>query len=561
MIINVLNVDEFINENGWKEVKLANYFISNTSENHPDGIISNEIFGMPGSKERKENWGWINLNDTFMSPQPFYVLQRLKVNIANDMKLGLGRYYVDSNGELTKLNNGETMPTNSKSKEPGTGFRWLKENWPNIEWKITKGMTKTAITRRQFLANLIIDEIFIDKYPVMPAFYRDVDYKNQKRNIINKKFYSKMVHLSNIIKNTDELYLIEDDPDIPKASNPHIKMQDLISEIYLFFIDKVGGANGFIHRHVIGKATDYGARLVISAPNFNIEHYKDAEVGFDRSSIPLAVAINIFAPFTTFGSIKYITNIIAGKRTINYFDRIEKIFKSAVLDNSFMDDFSVENIRKYLNLYKKSKLFRLEPVTVRAEDGKRIPIQYLMTVKDDVISVDTDNDRLVIDGEETSSIIRDMNWCEFFYIVSEENISDKCTYNTRYPVLDFNGTYPSRMTIIPSIKYVKASINGIVYKRFPILTPNMTDTEIEHSFTDSLRLYSIYMNALGADFDGDQLSAQSTMTDEANEDAVNNINSLANVVGIDGKIFRDLPQVAKHGLYGLTYKIRKPVEK
>ena len=69
MYINILNVDKFIKEHDWKEVTVPNYFIPNTSENHPDGLISDEIFGKPGTEDRKKMWGYISLGYTIMSPQ------------------------------------------------------------------------------------------------------------------------------------------------------------------------------------------------------------------------------------------------------------------------------------------------------------------------------------------------------------------------------------------------------------------------------------------------------------------------------------------------------------
>ena len=279
MLIDILNVDEAIREYGWKEVKVANYFTPNTSENHPDGLVSNEIFGNPGTIERKTKWGYVELGDVFMNPHVFYVMQRLKSGIASDMKQGLGRYYIDKNGELVKLPNGKSVPADAIVKETGTGFRWLRDNWENISWRVTKDMSKTAKDRRQLLQSISAEEAFIERYPIMPAFYRDVDFKTQKRNKINSEFYSPMIHLANLIKKSD-----------------------------MFFIND----------YVVGKATDYGARLVISCPNINTERYTDCECDFYHSSTPLSIAINIFAPYMVYGITSWLTNYVAGSIKVQY---------------------------------------------------------------------------------------------------------------------------------------------------------------------------------------------------------------------------------------------------
>ena len=176
MLINLVNPNKDIEINGWKEVTSTLYFVPSTSELHPEGMFSEEIFGAPGTEDRKTKWGWVRLNDVFMNPHAFYVLKRLKKGIANDMKLGIGRYYVDKTGELTKIDPGETVPADAVYKNTGTGITWLKEAWPYISWRITNDMSKAAKIRRKWLKAYTIDEIFWNKLLIMPAWYRDVKY-------------------------------------------------------------------------------------------------------------------------------------------------------------------------------------------------------------------------------------------------------------------------------------------------------------------------------------------------------------------------------------------------
>lgn len=558
MLIEVLNVNEFVHVNEWKEVKVSNYFVPNTSENHPDGLVSNEIFGSPGSPERKFNWGYIKLNDVFMNPHVFYVFRRLKAKIADDMKMGLGLYYVDKVGELIKLEENQTVPTSALS-EAGTGWRWLSDNWGNVSWRVTKDMTKTAKIRRTFLKSQPVDYAFINIYPVMPAFYRDVDYRSQKRNEFNTRFYSKIIQLANVIEHTDN-FTFSDNPDVPLASTAHIKMQNVINEFYDFIMGKVAGANGFINDHVVGKSTDYGARLVISTPGFNTESYKDNETDFFHSSVPLSVAVNIFAPFMIFNLTQYITNYVSGKKELYHFNYITEKFELKELDPLYLDDFTVDHIRRNLDLYKKSKLHRVKPVTLRAKDGSRIPLQvyYKYDMERKMVSFDTEPYQHY-EEMELKNKIRDITWCELLYIISFYSLKDKTIFNTRYPVVHYNSTYPSLMNIIPANKNTRALVNGVLYERYPIINCK-DDSEVEHLFTDTMQMFSVYPAALGADFDGDQISTAGVFTEEANADAIKHMKEISNVLGIDGGIVREFPQVTQHGIYGLTYKTTKPKE-
>lgn len=560
MFINILDVDAFIKDHGWLEVKTPNYFVPNSSENHPEGLLSDIIFGKPGTPDRKRLWGYVELNCVLMIPHAFYVLTRLKVNIAEDMKSEIGNYYVDKTGELVKLELGETVPETALTSI-GSGFSWLRSVWDKISWKTTKNMTKTAIIRRKFLKSLSKSEAFITRYPIMPAFYRDVDYANQLRNEIND-FYIRLIHYTEMIKNTDT-FIIDTEPDTPRASAASIKMMDLIMEIYTTFVLKMGSANGFTNDFVAGKATDYGARLVISTPDYNTERYTDIEADFFHSSVPLAVAVNIFAPFMINGLIEWINNIVAGKTTISYYDHIKNEFVNKTLSLSFMEEYTSEEITTILNLYKRSKKFRTKIVTLKADDGSDIPLQYIFGLNQDNKSIveltmpylggELDS------GEDIGKHIRNISWVELLYMIAYQKLSDKCIQNTRYPVADYNGTYSGYMNLIPSTRHIGVYINGEYYPRFPIITAK-TSFQKEHMFIDTMRMFSVYPSALGADFDGDQISTQSVFTEDAKEDCDRYMHSLVNVIGLNGKIIREFPHVTEHGIYGLTYKIPKPTK-
>jgi hypothetical protein len=557
MYLNLLNVNRDIEINGWKEVTSPNSFVPNTTELHPEGLFSTEIFGEIGTNDRKIKWGYISLNDVFMNPHAYYVLNRLKKAIAEDMKTGTNRYYVDANGEITKLATGKTVPADAKYKVVGCGFDWLKEAWPHISWRITKDMSTAAKLRRKWLKSFPVDAIFWDKFPICPAFYRDIDFKSSKRNIINK-MYSKILHLAGIIKNMDNL-MFSEDPDTPLKTISHAKLQDAINEVSEFFFTKIGGANGFINNHVVGKATDYGARLVISTPSFNYERWNDAEVDFFHSSVPMAVAINIYAPFMIFNIKRWITNHVSGGRFLTVLNRETGELEELELSPSFMDEFSTDGIRKMLDLYKKSKEYRVKPITLKGIDGVRIPIQAFMKYDTDTTSISFATNLSQITEGLDKTMIRDLSYCELFYIISHDCLKDKCIDTTRYPADDYYHTFPSLMNIIPANKYTKVIFNGMLYERYPIIKTN-DPVEIEHLFSDTLKMFSIYPASLGADFDGDQVSVQSLFADESNIEAKKQMNNISHILGIDGEIMRGFPHVIEHGIYNLTYRNRKPDE-
>lgn len=556
LVIRLLNPNEIIKIEDIKEVTSSKIFLNNSSELNPEGLASDIIFGKPGSPERKTNWGYISLGDTFMAPHALYVLKRLKTNIADDMKVGLGRYYVDHDGELQKLKDGEVPPETALFKKIGTGFDWLKEAWPYISWKTTNDMTNIAKIRRRLLKSLDIDQVFWDKVLVLPAFYRDVDMSQQKKNVINS-FYTSLMYYSEILKKNDMLNFYESDPNIPLKPISYVKIQDKLVEIYDFFFKKLGGADGFINEHVVGKATDYGARLVITTPSFNCERFSDAEVDFFHSSVPLSVAINIFAPFMLYNISRWLYNYISGQNTIRYYDFESKSFSKAELDPTYVEELTESFIRAGLSRYRDDKNERLKPITLKGKDGFRIPIQMYFTFLDGKLNFTTDFDSIEgVSDEELANRIRNITFCEFYYIIAEECLKGKAIYNTRYPADDYYHTYPSQMNIIPATKYTQAYVNGYFYKRYPITNIDRNDKgAVEHLFIDTMRMHSVYPASLGADFDGDQISTAGVFSEEGNADTAKHMRELTNVVGINGEIIREFPNVVKHGIYNLTYRI------
>ena len=540
---------------GYKEVTSTSSFVSSTTMLDPEGLFSEEIFGKQGTPERKTMRGYINLNCVIMNPHAYYALSRIKRAVASNLKDGLGRYYIDKDGEIQAIDiNKETVPETALTPVPGTGFEWLRDNWDKISWKTTKQMSAMAKTFRSFLKTRAKDEIFWEQILVMPAFYRDIDPKSNKRNKINT-YYSTFLRLAKVIKASKGLDFF-DDPDTPSVSSAQIKLQDQVNEFYNFFMSKLGGTHGFANENILGKATDYGARLVISTPDFNTNHYKDAEADFFHSSTPLSVAINCFAPFIIYGITQFIKKIVSGSKAIAYWDIGKNQMVSVEVDPTYMAEFTPKAIRKYMDNYKNSKAYRCDDVTIKGVNNQRIPIAVyfndetqLMTGGADVVAR--------YDEREMIYHMKYLTWCELFYIVAEDTLKDKVIYNTRYPLTTYNNTYCSLMNIVPANQYKKVFFDGVQYNRYPILDIK-NDSDIDRLFTDTMRMCSVYLAALGADYDGDQISTQGLFSNEGNKEAVDHMKSVSNIIGVNNNSVREFPHVVNHGIYGLTYKTKKP---
>ena len=497
--IDILNIDDYVSKNQLKEVTSSTLFNRNSSEPHVDGLLSYKIFGLPGEPARKLLYGYVNLNDKFVHPHVYKLLTTLKREIFRDIINGVGSFIVD-NGELKRVIATDGDMKIKTGAKVGTGTNFLYEIWDKLDFSVTPDTAQQTKEVKQTLGILKKDEVFVTKWLVIPAFYRDVDLNTNKRNEYNT-FYIRLLELASLIKASTTMFSLF------STTDAHKRIQQTLNDIYsLFVLNTVGGSKGFIQNNVIGKTTEYSARLVLSGADFNATNPAEAETSFTHSALPLSVTIKIFLPFVAYSLRQWFRNYFSGSDFVYYYDK-DKTLQRIEVDPTFDDILSIKKLQKRVNLYEESKSHRLEPVTVRGLDGKEYPLMYFYGGE---LITANHLTRAGFLAEQTPKVLRPMNWTELFYIAAYEITKDKFIYITRYPIEDYNSIYPSMFNIIPTKKYKKMIINGIEYPRFPDFGEiankdyrKVTDSELAFLFSDTLKLFPSYLAQLKADFDGD----------------------------------------------------------
>ena len=563
--VDILDINDFITKLGVKEVKVSTLYNRSSSEPHPEGLLSYDIFGTPGTIARKQNYGYINLNGKFVHPKVYKDLVSLKREIFRDLINGVGSFTVE-NGDVKRVVATDGDMNIPKGQKVGTGIDFLYQIWDEIDFSTTPDTAQQTKETKDCLRILKKHEVFVDKWLVMPAFYRDVDLNTNKRNEYNT-YYIRLIELASMLKATSVMFSLFN------TSDAHRLIQATLNDIFnQFILNNIGGTKGFIQNNVIGKTTEYSARLVISAGDFNANSPEEAEISFTHSGLPLYAVVKIFLPFIAYGLRQFFFNYFNGNNFIFGLDEKTGQYKRIEIDPTFEDILSIKNLQKRVELFEESKLHRLEPVTVRGMDKKEYPL-FLFNGEEifgtDKITELNDSaiNKIMLnetngDGSpkvDLKKALRPLNWSELFYIIAQDNVSDKICYITRYPIEDYNSIYPSYMNIIPSKKYKKLIINGKVYPRFPDFSSvagknlrEISNSELSFLFSDTLKLFPSYLSQLKADFDGDQLSVQSLFTEEAKAEAEKFMFSKLNFAGTGGVSVKEFANVSFHGIYGLT---------
>src|SRR5690606_11455049 len=136
---------------------------------------------------------------------------------------------------------------------------------------------------------------WVDKWIVLPAFYRDLNFNQDGRpsyDEINEKYISILRMVANVSQQEQYGFV----SNITKA-----RIQLLINEIHDDIVEKhIRAKHGTFKRYVMSKNVDFGARLVISAPKVKGEHFTDMPVRFNRMGVPLSTMCSIFFPFVVY---------------------------------------------------------------------------------------------------------------------------------------------------------------------------------------------------------------------------------------------------------------------
>ena len=282
--------DEIIKGENMTEVTSSKIFVRE-NEPDPEGLASYEIFGYPGSDERRKRYGYLVLNDIFVHPHVLFELKSIKRHFA-DLVNGEGKYYIKG-GELFRADEGK-MPSNA---DVGTGTKILYDNWEKLKFDYEGAVSGVRFNRLRFIKNITKEQVFIDKVIVIPAFYRDVDMREGgNKNEVNSMYIS-LINYASTLKSTSNILGTFDE-----VSDTQRLIQQVLVEFHEEMVKRYGGRKGFIHKYIMGKNIDYSARLVISCLNVQHSHTPDDMVAtFDKSVAPLFAVIKCFAPYIVNG--------------------------------------------------------------------------------------------------------------------------------------------------------------------------------------------------------------------------------------------------------------------
>lgn len=492
-----------------------------------DGLFSTQIYGLT-AYDRKFTWSYIDLKRKFITPKSYITLTRLFRNIES-LVYGSKKFII-KDGELYEDEKGET------------GLDFLYKNWEKI--KFNKNKSSMRNDRIDALEYHKKEEIFIDKFPIIPAFFRDVhSQENNPRIPEINDLYSKIIRNVNSLEtsvNFDFMNLVLEG-----------KTQQLIVDVYNLLKDKIDGKEGYIKKHLASKSVDYCSRLVLTGTEYTFSCEKDEKINFLYTGVPVAHCCSIFTPFIIWWLKRYFKNEYENTKDsypvrtpVGKNDSKVTYVKLESPEVYFNDEYIYDRLEKYI--YVPSTRFDVIEVPVKQEYLDKLKLKQ---VRSSLVGY---TGKLTTMGKNENKITRNMTWTDLLYMACVDVLSDKHCYVTRYPMLDFNGTYCSRIHIMSTRITQPMVINNKLYENYPVIDLSLKKKEIEVQFKETIGICPLYLNGLDGDHDGDQVTVKSVFSIEANEEAEAILFSKLNLLSLDGSNIRTIGNEGIQTLYTMT---------
>ena len=467
---DLFNINDFIDINNLKEVTSPVLFERGGTPN-PDGLISNEIFGV-SVKSRKETFAYISLNGHFFNPHIYKVFKRLYRNIE---KIISGEMYVSIQKDGTIVQDDDNG---------NTGIKFIYDNWDKIKWERTQGMRNERV---DLITKTPKNEIFMEYQIVIPAFYRDITSSNGGGGSTSElnNLYTRLIRMCSLLKSSDMFDF--------SFNNTNLSIQNTIVEIYNYFENKLTGKNGLLRKYLLGKNTIYGVRSVISSPSFHYSNPDDMFIDFEHTGIPISQCCVLVNPFIiywlkTFFEREFIDNQYNKPVYDPKTGMVEKYLKLKNPEAHFNHKFIEKAVERFI----RDPESRFDKIEIPTEDTSR---KYYMGFTGRYYTGTNP------DEEDKSTIInRPLTWTDLLYMAAVDATADKHVLITRYPLLDYFGVFINKVRVSSTLQTEPVIVNGRVYKWYPKIDINMSKDKVSTYFNDTIQFSNSYLPGLDGDY-------------------------------------------------------------
>lgn len=519
----LINPEQYIKENGCLPITSHAIYEPSSTSFHSEGFFSEQIFGMIGDTKRLVSFGYIDMHTYILQPliyKNIIKLGSLYENIINGTE-----YAIFDN----TINDFKKCPTPETTIDAGTGYSFFMKYLPKIEFKLTESRAREDrikdIEKYKKEGNLFTKYLL-----VLPAGLRDIEEDQQRisQDDINK-IYSSALSLGLALSSLENAQSAVFD-------TVRLNLQKKMVEIYEYIYNIVDGKKGFINGVWAQRKITWGTRNVITGASYQCMTPNDLQViKPDETKIGVLQAAKGLQPAVVHWVRVAFFDFIFGQRGNNKILLTNKstlnLEYTEVTDQELAKFNTNEAIGDLISKFKNPH-FAKRPVSIRDKNNKEYYLFMVYDTGDEITLFRGMNDfKNVFNRQIKKEYIRPLTWLELFYLSTFSAIHngiEKTMFNTRYPVIQNESCYPSKIHLVSTtpgrIIKLRSAISGNlrkIYNQYPVL-----DNPINNSCT----IAALRAPGLDADYDGDMTSGNIMMSDTANIENLNYLNSIASVI-------------------------------
>ena len=379
-----------IREEGAEQVTSSNYFKNNIPD--PDGLFSPTKFGITPDEKLKKT-AFISLPRKIIHPLVcMRIFERSFRNI----------YSLIRGDEKYSVVGGKLVPDPENGK---TGMDFFISVMDELNLYNGVGSEEDSVITQKLkssMKNLTKDDILINQWLVTPLAFRDVSTLDIDLSAIDESnnLYRDLIRLSDYYEQAKTQPLVN-------MNTITYKIQAKVNSIFEYYEGMTFKKYGIQNKLVLARNIDYSARLVISAPRFDVKNYNNNWVRMDTAGVPLSAVASNGILFALHHSDKVIEDIY----NCGGFNNGKK---NIPLESLKRDYFNKEVVSEMIEHYCSSWGERLEYVKIPETD---IPVTY--TFKKD--------------GKE---ITKPLTLLEFVYMLVyiPIEVGQRCVMCRRYPI-------------------------------------------------------------------------------------------------------------------------------
>lgn len=502
MNLDLLDIDAYIRTQRLGEVKSLQIHAPSSTTFHPEGLFSEEIFGPLATEDRLVRPGYISLGTEVL--HPFLYPHLLKVSdLHGPVLAGTAHARYDAKEKIL-------VRAEPEDKDAGTGYSFFLAHLPKITFR------ETSSIQRQNQVELLkrYRDLRLKRFLVIPAGLREIDEEDGPMIIqddINGLYRSLLSLTSSLPPGA-----VSDLFDVIRY-----RIQEKLAEISSHIQGILSGKPGLLQGGGYGsRNVALGTRNVITSATYEMASPDDPQA---------------LQPNETKAGIYQTAKGL--QPIVSYY------LRTAFLD-PLLQDQEAQTVALTTKDYR-LRYTEIDPVETeryttadgieriinrfRNEDVRRVPITIQDTKKKDhfLFLVHDAGHRITyvrslqdakeaLGPEITKEDLRPVTWAELLYIATWLASKDRYCVVTRYPVLDDGSSYPSKIRLgstLPSrVVTLMNTITGdevTDIPEYPILGEDVP-------FLDSAVVHTSSLPGLGADHDGDSISVNYLMSDEAN---------------------------------------------